>query len=192
MDTELMLDVGQANELKLAFRRHGWTNGEIKKLCEDDILAHLLPFVREYGKATVAMIPHVIDCDVDPFIPISLKGVAWHNKGGQFAFDSAETQFYYSPLQWRGKEIKGTDLKIELANQPVLNANVLDYLLAHPILIPNYWRGSYVFFWGTGYHDSNNHLYVRYLYKLGGKWLSSDFWLGRVFDRNDRAVVRVN
>lgn len=35
MSNELMLDVGQANELKLAFRREGpWTNEEIKMLCE--------------------------------------------------------------------------------------------------------------------------------------------------------------
>ncbi len=46
MDTELMLDVGQANELKLAFRRSGYTNADIKKLCEGDILARLLSIVR--------------------------------------------------------------------------------------------------------------------------------------------------
>ena len=46
MDTELMLDVGQANELKLAFRRSGYTNVDIKKLCEGNILARLLPLVR--------------------------------------------------------------------------------------------------------------------------------------------------
>jgi hypothetical protein len=46
MDKELMLDVGQANELKLAFRRAGYTNAEIKKLCEGDLLAQLLPLVK--------------------------------------------------------------------------------------------------------------------------------------------------
>lgn len=34
MNAELMLDVGQANELKLAFRREGWNNENIKALCE--------------------------------------------------------------------------------------------------------------------------------------------------------------
>lgn len=33
--SELMLDVGQANEIKMAFRREGpWTNEEIKMMCE--------------------------------------------------------------------------------------------------------------------------------------------------------------
>jgi len=34
-----MLDVGLANELKLAFRRAGYTSEDIKRLCEGDILA---------------------------------------------------------------------------------------------------------------------------------------------------------
>jgi ribosomal protein S27E len=34
-----MLDVGQANELKLAFRRANYTNDDIKRLCEGTILA---------------------------------------------------------------------------------------------------------------------------------------------------------
>jgi hypothetical protein len=34
----LMLDVDQAGELKAAFRRYGWTNKDIKKLCESAIL----------------------------------------------------------------------------------------------------------------------------------------------------------
>lgn len=33
-----MLDVGQANELKLAFRRAGYTNEDIKFLCEKGVL----------------------------------------------------------------------------------------------------------------------------------------------------------
>jgi hypothetical protein len=37
--SNLMLDVDQAGELKAAFRRNDWTNGQIKKLCEGDILA---------------------------------------------------------------------------------------------------------------------------------------------------------
>jgi hypothetical protein len=40
--SELMLDVGQANELKLAFRRALWTNDDIKWLCEGNVLAEVL------------------------------------------------------------------------------------------------------------------------------------------------------
>lgn len=47
------LDVGQANELKLAFRRNGWTNEDVKKMSEGDLLAKLLPVVR--GRAEVVI-----------------------------------------------------------------------------------------------------------------------------------------
>ncbi|MFA6081855.1 MAG: hypothetical protein WC773_00355 [Patescibacteria group bacterium] len=50
-DSELMLDVGQANELKLAFRRCGWTNEEIKKLSEGDTLVGVRQVIR--GEATI-------------------------------------------------------------------------------------------------------------------------------------------
>src|SRR3989344_5615303 len=39
--SNLMLDVDQAGELKAAFRRGGWSNGQIKMLCEGDILARV-------------------------------------------------------------------------------------------------------------------------------------------------------
>ena len=42
MDNELMLDVGQANELKMAFRRAGWTNADIKKLSEGNLAEQVL------------------------------------------------------------------------------------------------------------------------------------------------------
>ena len=39
--SDLMLDVGQANELKLAFRRAGYESAEVKTLCEGNILAQV-------------------------------------------------------------------------------------------------------------------------------------------------------
>src|SRR3989344_599286 len=50
-DTELMLDVGQANELKLAMRRNGWRNADIKELCRGNTLSGVLSIVR--GKAKI-------------------------------------------------------------------------------------------------------------------------------------------
>ena len=47
MDNELMLDVGQANELKLAARRAGATNADLKRLSEGDMFAQILPVIRE-------------------------------------------------------------------------------------------------------------------------------------------------
>src|SRR3989344_3216045 len=50
MDTELlMLDVGQANEIKLAARRGGATNADLKRLSEGDMFAQILPVLRGFG-----------------------------------------------------------------------------------------------------------------------------------------------
>lgn len=48
------LDVGQANEMKLAFRRTGWTNEEIKRICEGNILADFHDVV--IGKAEIKLV----------------------------------------------------------------------------------------------------------------------------------------
>ncbi len=132
MDTELMLDVGQTNELKLAFRRAGWSNAEIKKLSEGNLLADLLPLVRAYGKTpAVAVAQNLIDCDADPFVPSGLTAHS-HTKGGQYAFDAKQVDLYLSETQKRGKVIEGYKLLKEVATKSPLNANVLDYLLENP------------------------------------------------------------
>lgn len=58
MDLELMLDVGQANEFKLACRRAGYTNADIKKLCEGDTLAQFLPVLK--GQANIVTTKHIV------------------------------------------------------------------------------------------------------------------------------------
>ncbi|MFH0912563.1 MAG: hypothetical protein V1807_02825 [Patescibacteria group bacterium] len=179
-DNELMLDVGQANELKLAFRRAGYTNAEIKKLCEGDILATLLPVIK--GNAEVVTSKHIIDCDADPFLPTGWK-VEQHNKGGQFALDTSKIHFYLSKGQKNGKTIGGNKLRKELQNKPVLNANVLDWLLDHPEFIPEEWKSKYVFFWGTIYRSAGGHLVVRSLHWHGTRWdwnydYPDDDWYG--------------
>src|SRR3989344_5319984 len=67
----------------------------------------------------------------------------------------------------------------KLQGEPVLNANILDYLLANPQLIPEEWKGKAVFFWGTiyRYRHSYGHLFVRYLYWDGEQWLWDYRWL---------------
>ena len=54
--SELMLDVGQANELKLAFRRADFISADVKQLCEGDILKGVRKLLR--GEAQIV--------DVDP------------------------------------------------------------------------------------------------------------------------------
>ena len=195
MDTELMLDVGQANELKLAFRRHGWSNAEINKLCEGNLLAHLLPLVREYGNIT-AVVKYLINCDADPFIPngwrVEEADQLVSRVRSVFEWDESKVLLHLSSNQMDGKSIKGEQLQTELANESVLNANVLDYLLAYQTLIPDEWKGKCVFFWGTVYRDLRGRLCVRFLYFDDGEWRSLCLWLGGVWYGDHPVAVRAS
>jgi hypothetical protein len=64
-NNDLMLDVSQAAELKLAFRRNGWNNSQIKTLSEGDLLGKVLQVIT--GQAEIRMIEHLIDLDAAPF-----------------------------------------------------------------------------------------------------------------------------
>lgn len=174
---ELMLDVGQAEKLKLAFRRTGWNNREIDRLCEGNILAEVRSFL--LGDAEIKPIEHVIDLDVNPFCPHGLT-VYEHQQSGTFRWDPTKVDLYLAHFQSKGEYIRGHDLLRDLVGKPVFNACLLDYLLAHPHLIPEAWKNIVLFFWGTIYRDSCL-LYVRFLCWSGGQWESgsnclNDLW----------------
>ncbi len=130
---------------------------------------------------------NIIDCDKDPFCPDWLK-VESHKKGGQLVFDPSKIELYLTDRQKTGW-VNGTDIQKELADKSVLNANVLDYLSAHTELIPEDWKGKYIFFWGTIYRHSDDGLFVRCLCWNGGQWRWFDRWLGREFDGQYPAAV---
>lgn len=179
---------GEIQEVEFALARHGWTHSLLKKATGGEFFG----LVREAleGRAEICRIErltaeeitatlHIINCDADPFVPSGLAGVESHQKSGQFVFDPSKIDLYLSKKQKIGKVIKGDELLKELANKPVLNANVLDYLLAHPELIPESWKGKAVFFWGTIYRGSFGFLFVRCLCFRDGEWHSDYSWLDR-------------
>ena len=132
---------------------------------------------------------HVIDCDAPSFIPDGLK-VKEHQKSGKLTWDAPKVTLYLSDNQKDGKIIEGNRLRKELADKPVLNANVLDYLLANPHLIPEEWKGKAIFFWGTIYRRLSGDLYVRSLYWGDGGWDWRSGWLdGGGWRGDDPAAV---
>ena len=151
----------------------------------------------------LTVVEHVIDCDADPFNPWTKEGgwtVDEHQKGGQWKFDPKQVEFYLSSGQ-KGddnKAIEGYKLRKELAGKPVLNANVLDYLLKNPHLIPEEWKKDgqgntrYIFFWGTVYRNRDGDLFVRYLYWYHGGWHRSYRWLGRGWDGRSPSALRAS
>jgi len=122
---------------------------------------------------------HLIDCDAPPFVPFEWS-VEKHQLGGLWEFNPAKISFYQSSRQIKGS-IEGHKLRQELTNKPVLNANVLDYLLDHPELIPEDWKNKRIYFWGTIYRDSDGDLYVRQLDRDGSKWGWHFKWLNNIF-----------
>lgn len=185
-DNELMLDVGQANELKLAFRRNGWTNADVKNLCDGDKLAKILHVLR--GHSWVGFDQDLIDLDADPFVPGTWK-VKKHQKGGQLVWSPEKVKLYLSSHQKGEKYIEGNKLRKELECERVMNANLLDYLLKHQELIPEEWKGQTVFFWGTIYRDLYDNLYVRGLYFDDGRWYWRYGWLDYDWSVSGPAVV---
>ena len=139
------------------------------------------------GTHEIRIIEHCIDCDAAPFLPDGWK-VEEHQKGGIIKFDASKVDLYLSKKQKNGT-IEGNKLREELKGKKVLNANVLDYLLKNPHLIPKRWKDKSIFFWGTIYRNSLGDLYVRYLCWSGGQWDWSFGWLGNGFGGNDPAAL---
>lgn len=122
---------------------------------------------------------HIIDCDAAPFVPDDWT-VEEHKKGGMLDLDKTKIELYLSRRQRRSEFVEGNKLRKELQDKPVLNANVLDYLLKHPFLIPEKWKGETVFFWGTIYNciRGGDYLCVRGLWWVGDRWDWRRRWLG--------------
>ena len=85
--------------------------------------------------------------------------------------------------------ITGTEYRARLEGKPVLNANVLDYLLKNLHLIPEDWKGKAIFFWGTIYRYSDGDLCVRYLCWDGSGWGWNYRWLGNRWSSDDPAAL---
>lgn len=131
---------------------------------------------------------HVIDLDANPFIPNDWA-VEEHKQGGQFAWDPAKVALYLSKEQQGVKCIMGNNLREEMKSKPVYNANLLDHLLAHQHLIPEEWKGKFVFFWGTIYRDRSGDLRVRCLLWNGDRWYWHASWLFSDWSGSNPAAV---
>jgi len=188
MNSNLTFDVGLAAKLKIALSRNDWTEQQIDAACEGDKLGQFRQVL--LGHAEIKQIEHVINCDADPFVPSGWK-VEEHQKGGQWKFDAAQIELYLADAQKKGT-IEGNKLRKLLAGKLVLNACVLDYLLAHRELIPEEWKGKAIFFWGTIYRSSGGRLYVRCLCWDGGRWSWGYYWLGIGWDGDDPAALRAS
>ena len=186
---------GQIHQLANALENEGYTPEDVTRLIQGD-LKGFRDVLR--GKAKIRTINPLIDCDAPPFIPSRNFGweIKEHKKGGKLIWNPEMVRLYLSDEQ-KLCENKGAytvhDLYENLKNKPVLNANVLDFLLENPYLIPDEWKGRQIFFWGTTYSRSNGTPHVRYLYWDDGmRWQCSWVVINNEFHINDPAALRVS
>ena len=178
--------IGQMNQLADALEAAGYTPDDVTKLrSKPETLKQFKPVLM--GMAEVTIKTHVIDCDADPYVPDNWN-VEEHIKGGELRWNPDEVELWLCDEQKKGS-IEGNKLRKKLKGQLVLNANVLDYLLANPKLIPEEWKNKAVFFWGTIYRYSSGDLCVRYIYWGAGGWGWCYDWLDYVFDGIGPAAV---
>jgi hypothetical protein len=179
--------LGLAHKFCLAGEGEGLTPEVLNAIAEDKNLLRRIGEVYR-GEATILQ-GNWIDCAARPFVPNGWA-VEDHQNGGIWKWDASKMKLYVSNNQKDGKVTKGHELRKELMQKLVVNANVLDYLLAHPHLIPEEWKGKAVFFWGTIYCDTNGHLFVRCLYWRGDRWHWHYFWLVSGWSEHGPALLR--
>ena len=179
--------IGSLNQLGDAMETAGFTADDVTKLKQFKELAKIKTVL--HGMAEIVTTKHVVDCDANPLVPDGWK-VEEHIKGGQFEWDPSQIELYLDEGQQNGNSIVGKKLRQKLSGKKVMNACVLDFLLAHPELIPEEWKGKAIFFWGTVYRDSDGDLYVRYLVWSDGRWYWFYGWLGYDFNGNSPAAFR--
>ncbi len=132
--------------------------------------------------------------DLSPFPPVSVS----YLNPGQRGDGHAE-----------GTWVHGKILCEELSKKTVLNANVLDYLLANKEIIPEAWKkmtgdnATFITFWGTIYITGYNALVVRNLRwsAVSQDWLSAESeitsrhenaynLMGRYYDYEPAALLK--
>lgn len=183
------IELGAAHELWLALAKAGFTPALAQEVINSpsNQLAEQMLSVIQGGKQK----RQTIDLDANPFTPDGWT-VEEHQKGGHIGFDSSAVALWLSPNQQHSKYIEGHKLRQELANQLTLNANVLDFLLANPHLIPEDWKGKGVFFWGTVYRHRGGLPHVRCLHWGRDLWHWSGIWLDHSWGGDAPALVRAS
>jgi hypothetical protein len=162
--------VGQMNQLGDALELAGFTPEDVTQLRNYSRLGDIKNVVN--GLVDITRQQHIIDCDVEPYCPdgwriLSSREQLPSRVRGEFVLDRKIG--LYIPEEQK-KVVAGNRVRELLQDQPVLPANVLDYLLANPHLIPEEWKGEFIFFWGTIYRDPSGRLVVRCLYWNGDRW----------------------
>lgn len=176
--SELMLDVGQANELKLALRRGGWNNADIKMFCENSTaVSQVLGVVRGVkeirpieGKIDLTSggrLPNLTGAQLKSYVSQGIATLEF--RGGNLFLDGQMIVLYLTEKQRSPVGEIGIAIREQIIrNKTPMSAALLDHLMDHPEMWP--WKGNArgetlcVPFWASIYSDPHNEEYVRYGY----------------------------
>lgn len=137
---------------------------------------------------------YVIDCSAVPHVPegweIRPEDQIKSCVTGLFDFNHSNVTLFDTE-EFQSKGTDGYDLLLVHEGQPVLLANVLEYLLRYPELIPEAWKKGIIIFWGTIYRHPDGAKVVRFL-----RWATWDdsyyeeyLWLGQQWEDFFQAAV---
>ena len=141
---------------------------------------------------------HVIEFDAVPFCPAGLTIAPDSDQiktrvRGKRNLSEISIRLHLYDGQTNGKWLNGYYLKVKLDGQEVFGAQLLDFYLEHPDLIPEDWKKKgWIFFWGTIYRDYRGNLCVRFLFWNGTRWDSRYDWLACGWLDDSPAAVSAN
>ena len=118
----------------------------------------------------------LINTDVTPRVPSGYK-LLHHTTHGNINIDPSQIRLYLSQRQVDSSGVMGRELRDELKGLPLVNATVLDFLLANQSAIPERWYEEMltVCFWGTILEHPVAGLSIRVMVPVSsaeGQWLS--------------------
>lgn len=193
MSTKSDFSAGLAAKMCGAFCEAGGTPAELNAVAENEkVLRGLIAVLR--GQAEVTLVKHVVDCSgplrkIDGLTPLPADEQITSRFTGELALTPEALALYLDPGQQGDGVVKGNKLRKLLEGQNVLPAQVLDYQLEHPELIPESWKGKYTYFWGTIYRSAGGDLCVRCLCRCDGRWDWRYDWLVDDWDSTCPAAV---
>ena len=159
--------IGTMNQLGDALERAGFTTDDVTKLRGFMALPSIREVLNAHARVSFA---YFIDLSKDPFVPTGWE-VIEHKKEEKSDWDPDKVQLFHVMEQTSHPgSIEGHALKKRLARSMPLNANMLDFLLAHPDLLPFHWRVLEIFFWGTIYRHTDGGACVRCLRWIDHEW----------------------
>ena len=193
MNSNLGLDVGQANEFKLAFRRSDWDNRLIKELCEGDNLKRMLDVLR--GDAEIVPVNRTVNLSADPVLDDGHQVVKHLKQGKSVPLHKIRLSCIYpAGLDYDPDVLclnRRTLRPHFLKGQKPANICMRDFFIENSHHMPNRWvSGLPILFWGTICRSPNG-LYVPGI--LGGRKydrrISLDDWSRHVEYSQDCAVL---